>query len=37
MDNDIEEQNNLYHQYPEKVKELGLLLDKYIKEGRSFP
>ncbi len=35
IENDIEEQNNMYEQYPEKVEELKILLKKYIMEGRS--
>ena len=37
IENDIEEQNNLYKQYPEIVEGLQLLLGKYIREGRSTP
>jgi arylsulfatase A len=37
IENDIEEQNNLYTQYPEIVEELKLLLGTYIREGRSTP
>jgi len=37
IEDDIEEQNNLYKQYPDIVEELKLLLGKYIREGRSTP
>ncbi len=34
---DLGEQKNLYAQYPERVKELRGLLEKYKREGRSVP
>ena len=34
---DIKEENNLYDQYPEIVKGLSKLLQKYIDDGRSVP
>lgn len=37
LENDIEEKNNLYDKYPEKVKELNDLLQSYVDAGRSTP
>lgn len=37
LEEDISEQNNLAEQHPEIVKELTLLMQKYIEEGRSTP
>ncbi|WP_372639053.1 sulfatase-like hydrolase/transferase [Fodinibius sp.] len=37
LDKDPAEQFNLVHMYPDKVKELKSLLEKYIDEGRSTP
>lgn len=37
IEDDIEEQNNLYKKHPEIVEDLKLLLGKYIREGRSTP
>ena len=34
---DIEEKNNVQAQHPEIVKELTVLMAKYVKEGRSTP
>lgn len=34
---DLGETKNLYQQYPERVKELHTLLEKYKREGRSVP
>ena len=35
MESDPAEQNNLWENHPEVVKELNELLEKYKKEGRS--
>jgi arylsulfatase A len=35
LSEDIGEKNNVYEQYPEKVKELQSILSEYIKDGRS--
>jgi arylsulfatase A-like enzyme len=37
LKNDIGEKNNLYANYPNVVKQLTLLLEKYKSEGRSTP
>jgi arylsulfatase A-like enzyme len=37
LKNDIGEQNNLCHQYPEKVQELEKLLNDMVERGRSTP
>lgn len=37
MKQDPEEKTNVYKEHPEVVKELKLLLQKYIQEGRSTP
>lgn len=37
LDKDPSEKFNLVHLYPDKVKELKSLLEKYIEEGRSTP
>ncbi|MBN9297726.1 MAG: arylsulfatase [Filimonas sp.] len=37
MENDVAEKNNVQAQYPEVVKELQSLLEKYIADGRSTP
>lgn len=37
MEKDLAEQNNVYKQHPEVVKELKGLLTEYIKKGRSTP
>lgn len=37
LEQDPSETKNLIHLYPEKVKELKALLEKYIREGRSTP
>ena len=34
---DLKEKNNLYKEYPEKVKELSSLLEKQIKNNRTAP
>jgi len=37
LENDISEQNNLYHKYPDVIYRLTALLEKYVKTGRSTP
>jgi arylsulfatase A-like enzyme len=37
MEEDLDEQNNLYKEHPEVVEELKSLLTEYIKKGRSTP
>jgi hypothetical protein len=37
LKDDRAEKQNLYEKFPEKVKELKLLLEKYKKDGRSVP
>ena len=37
LEKDIEEKNNLQDKYPEKVKELTVLLQSYVDAGRSTP
>ncbi len=37
LETDIEEQNNLYNTYPDKVFQLTSLLEEYVSNGRSTP
>ncbi len=37
MENDVQEKNNLYDQYPEIVEELNLLLESHKEQGYSRP
>jgi len=37
LENDVEEQHNLFYEYPEKVAYMKEMLDRYISEGRSVP